>query len=202
MKLVVIGGSSGGLDPLKTILADLPEAFDAAVLVLRHSWPTVPSLLARVLTPVSALPVEEVADGATVRPGRVFVSPSGANVTVEGDGDAAVFRLEPCVSGQRGRPSIDRAMSTAASAFGEDCIGVVLSGYLDDGTAGAIEIEHHDGVVIVQAPSDAEQASMPLNVIRRDSPEYVLPDVQIAGAIARLVSGELDAAGLAASAPG
>ena len=73
--------------------------------------------------------------------------------------------------------------------FGDDCIGVVLSGYLDDGTIGAIEIDEYEGTMIAQAPSDAEQPSMPLNVIRRDSPDYILPDILIGGTLRDLVAG-------------
>ena len=109
------------------------------------------------------------------------------NVTLGGDESAASFRLEPCGDSQRGRPNIDVSMISAAHVFGTDCIGVILSGYLDDGTEGAIEVGACDGVIIVQAPSDAEQASMPLNVIHRDSPDFILPDIQIAGTLRDLV---------------
>ena len=191
MKMIVIGGSSGGLAPLKVILRDLPEGLDAAVLVLRHSWPSIPSQLATLLRPLSALPIEEVVEGTVARAAHVYVAPSGTNVTLAGrDGAAPLFELAPCSSEPgRGRPSIDVALASAAHLFGTDCIGVILSGYLDDGTEGAIEVGACDGVIIAQAPSDAEQASMPLNVVVRDSPNYILPDVQIAGTLSALVRG-------------
>ena len=196
MKMIVIGGSSGAHQPLATILRDLPADLDAAVLVLRHSWPASPSVLAQVLRPHATMPVEEIEDGCTVRKGHVYVTPSGTNVTFEagsggGDGDAFAFRLSPCPPALRGRPNIDIALISAAETFGDDCIGVVLSGYLDDGTIGAIEIDEYEGTMIAQAPSDAEQPSMPLNVIRRDSPDYILPDILIGGTLRDLVAGRL-----------
>jgi len=191
MKMIIVGGSSGAHQPLATILRDLPDDLDAAVLVLRHSWPSVPSVLGDVLRPHSALPIEEIVDGMTVRPRRAYVAPSGTNVTFD-DGDGTIaFRLEPCPPAVRGRPNIDVALISAATTFGTDCIGVVLSGYLDDGTIGAIEVGEYDGIVIAQAPSDAEQPSMPLNVIRRDSPDYILPDIQIGGTLRDLVNERL-----------
>ena len=191
MKMIVMGGSAGSLAPLKTVLRGLPDGLDAAVLVLRHSWPSVPSQLAQLLGPVCPLPVREIDDGTPVEAGRVYVAPSGKNVEMDGDGEAgATFRLAPCREGQKGRPNIDVSMVSAAHLFGDDCIGVILSGYLDDGTEGAIEVGACDGVIIAQAPSDAEQSSMPVNVIARDSPDYILPDIQIAGMLSALVSGE------------
>lgn len=192
MKMIVIGGSSGAHQPLTQILGDLPADLDAAVLVLRHSWPATPSVLAQVLRPHSALPVEEIADGTPIRPGRVYVTPSGTNATFEAREDGThAFRVSPCSPEQRGRPNIDVALTSAAVTFGDDCIGVVLSGYLDDGTIGAIEVGEYDGVIIAQAPSDAEQPSMPLNVIRRDSPDYILPDIHIGGTLRDLVRGRM-----------
>ena len=191
MKMIVIGGSTGSHQPLKTIVRDLPPDLDAAVLVLRHTWPDAPSVLGQVLRPLSALAVEEIEDGATVRPRRVYVAPPGRNVTFGGDAEAPRFRLVPCAGQRRGRPNIDVSLAAAARLFDEDCIGVILSGYLDDGTDGAIAVGAHRGVIIAQAPSDAEQPSMPLNVIRRDSPDYILPDIQIGGTLRDLVRGRL-----------
>lgn len=192
MKMIIMGGSAGSLAPLKTVLKGLPDDLDAAVLVLRHSWPSVPSQLARMLAPTSTLPVRDIDDGTPIAAGHVYIAPSGTNVEMDGDGGAgATFRLAEHRPGQKGRPNIDVSMISAAHLFGNDCIGVVLSGYLDDGTEGAIEVGACDGAIIVQAPSDAEQSSMPVNVIERDSPNYILPDIQIAGMLSALVSGRV-----------
>ena len=162
------------------------------MLVLRHSWPSVPSQLAKLLGPVCPLPVHEIDDGMPVEAGRVYVAPSGTNVEMDGDGEAGGdFPPRALPRGAEGPPpNIDVSMVSAARLFGDDCIGVILSGYLDDGTEGAIEVGACDGVIIVQAPSDAEQSSMPVNVIVRDSPDYILPDTQIAGMLSALASGE------------
>jgi len=190
MKLIVIGGSSGAQLPLKTILKNLPDDLDAAVLVLRHVRAGGPSLFAKALRSGSVLPVDEITQHVSIRPGQVYTVPPGMNVTFQSEHDGGpVFHLEPCSAEQFGRPNIDIALTSAASMFGSDCIGVILSGYLDDGAEGAIEVGEHDGVIIVQAPSDAKQASMPLNVIRRDSPEYILPDIHIAGVLRDLARG-------------
>ena len=74
--------------------------------------------------------------------------------------------------------------------FGDDCIGVILSGYLNDGTRGAIRIDRVHGTTIVQSPADAEQPSMPLSVIKGDSPNFVVPDIEIGAILRQLVSEE------------
>lgn len=190
MKLVVIGASAGGLDPLKVILEDLPPDFDAAVLVIRHSTPGMPSLLPAILERHSQLPVREVIDRGVVENGTVYVAPPGITVTADRDDEGKpVFRLAERADplGQR-RPSIDKALISAADVFARACIGVILSGYLDDGTAGAVAVDKRNGTIVVQSPSDAEQSSMPLAAIHGDSPDFILPDVQIGALLRDLVS--------------
>ena|GEM_PF-738530 len=213
MKLIVIGGSAGSMEPLQTILADLPDELDAAVLVLRHSTPLhergsanghakarrAEGLLTQLLAPHCRLPVTEARQGMPVVSGNVYVAPAGTHVIVSEQDDAARQRTgararldlhESPVVG-KGRPSIDLALASAAEVFGLDCIGVVLSGLLDDGTEGALELWREDGTMIVQSPGDADQASMPANIIRRDHPDYVLPDVSIGQTLVNLVNGAM-----------
>jgi len=205
MKMIVIGGSAGSMEPILTILGDLPAQLDAAVLILRHSSPlravrpgsANDALLAKILAPRSRLPVCEVTHGMPVLPGTVYVAPSGTHVIVSEPDDRerrvggarARFELHPSASVGKGRPSIDLGFASAAEVFGPDCIGVVLSGLLDDGTEGAQELFLEHGTMIVQAPGDADQASMPNNVIRRDHPDYILPDVAIGQTLVNLVQG-------------
>jgi len=205
MKMIVIGGSAGSMEPIQTILRDLPAQLDAAVLILRHSSPLLAvrpgsaneGLLARLLSSHARLPVHEAKDGMPVLPGNVYVAPSGIHVIVsEQDepgrrtgGAKARLDLHPSTSIGKGRPSIDLGFASAAEVFGSDCICVLLSGLLDDGTEGAQELFLEHGIMIVQAPGDADQASMPNNVIRRDHPDYILPDVAIGQTLVNLVQG-------------
>lgn len=192
MKMIVIGASAGGLDPIKVILADLAVALDAAVLVIRHSSPGGPSLLAPILARYSVLPVTEVRDYMRIEPGWVYVAPSGITVTIEmATRSHAVFRtgVLPHVHGD-GRPSIDQAMVSAANVFTHSCIGVILSGYLKDGSKGAIAVDQGNGTIIVQSPSDAEHSSMPLSVIHARCPAFILQDTQIGSMLCDLVQQE------------
>lgn len=201
MKMIVIGGSAGSLDPIVTILRALPLDLDAAVLVLRHSKPVdgrgPNGLLTQVLAPHCAMPICEAMDGMPALPGQIYVAPAGTNVLLtrqsqrdhHDSGAMAQFELHMAESSRHGRPNIDLALASAADVFGIDAIGVVLSGFLDDGTEGALELAFEHGTMIVQAPADAEQTSMPNNVIARDHPDYILPDIAIGPTLVSLVNG-------------
>ena len=192
MKMIVIGSSWGGLEPTKVILDELPDSLDAAVLIVRHSTPGGESVLTPILAPHSEMPVSEVTARQPVQAGHVYVTPPGITVTMNRSDNGRMYFVlnKPSLTAGKGRPSIDDALSSAAMHFGEDCIGVILSGYLNDGTRGAIRIDRVNGTTIVQQPSDAQQPSMPLSVIKGDSPDFVVPDIEIGAILRQLVSEE------------
>ncbi len=186
MKLVIIGGSAGSLEPLRRIVSDLPVDLDAAVLVLRHRQRTPPTLLPSILERDSRLPVREAVDGEPIRPSHIYVAPGGCHVTVHG----GRLKVQAAPDGQGPRPDIDLALESAAETFGDECIGVILSGFLDDGTQGAIRLARVGGTTLVQEPRDAEQASMPRNVIARDHPSEIVPSARLGQMIVDYVNGE------------
>lgn len=191
MKMIVIGSSFGGLEPTKIILDDLPSDLDAAVLIVRHSTPGGSSVLSPILASHSDMPVSEVYNGCEIIVGHVYVTPPGVTVKIErGESGNAHFVLDDVFEASRkGRPSIDDALISAATVFGKDCIGVILSGYLDDGSKGAVRIDRLDGTMIVQSPGEASQPSMPLAVIKGDASDFIVPSVQIGPILRQLVSG-------------
>ncbi|MGQ7842960.1 chemotaxis protein CheB [Granulosicoccus sp. 3-233] len=187
MKYVVIGGSWGSLDPIIEIVSSLHPAIDAAFLIVRHISPNAPSLLPGILQSHSALPVVDAEDGAKILAGTIHIAPAGMTTEVMRDSQGINrFRLGPIEPGQKPTPSINDSLNSGAQLFDQDCIAVILSGYLDDGTEGAQTLASHHGFTIVQSPSDADADSMPWNVIHRDSPDFILRAGQIGDILGEL----------------
>lgn len=177
--VVVIGGSAGALDPLKQIVMDLPADLPAAVVVVLHLGPTSRSALAPILNRLGGMQAVVPRDGDALQPGYVYTPTPDHHVELTGDG----IRLTrgPKINGVR--PAVDVLFRTAAAAYGPRVIGVVLSGGLDDGSAGLAAICAAGGVAIAQAPDDSLVDSMPRNAIEVASPDHVLPADRIASMI-------------------
>ena len=159
MQLVVIGSSAGGIEALTRLVADVPGDFDAAIVIAQHLDPRRPSHLAEILERHATLPVRVVADGDPLSEGVIHVVPP--NRLVEVVGDAVRLRRVPA---ETTAPSIDRLLTSAAKAFGERAIAVILTGTGADGSAGAWEVKRAGGAVVIENPETAAFPSMPAAV--------------------------------------
>jgi two-component system, chemotaxis family, protein-glutamate methylesterase/glutaminase len=177
-RLVVIGGSWGGITAMRTILQDLQLPADTAAAAVLHRQP-VRSELASVLSRASRLPVEEAEDKTPLSPATVHVAPPDYHLLVERGWLA--LSTEPAV--KFSRPSIDVLFESAAGSFTDRLVAVVLTGASDDGTDGAQAVRRHGGMVIVQDPTTAEQAIMPRAVIDAGAADLVVPLSDLAAAI-------------------
>jgi two-component system chemotaxis response regulator CheB len=157
-EIVAVGASAGGVEALTSLAASLPETLDAAVLVVLHVAATGPSLLPRILDRAGPLPADHVRHHEELEHGRIYVAPPDQHLTVLPNGLAELGR-GPRENGYR--PSIDRLFRSAADVFGPHVTGVVLSGALDDGSAGLRAISRAGGRTLVQTPETALYPSMP-----------------------------------------
>src|SRR5437870_1753485 len=128
--VIVIGASSGGVDALVKLVGTLPPGLPAAVFVVLHVRPDVPSQLPAILNRAGALPAAHAVDGEPIRRGRIYVAPPGLQTYVH-RGRLSVRRGPQENSS---RPAIDALFRTAAHHYGPRVIGVVLTGSLDDGS--------------------------------------------------------------------
>jgi two-component system chemotaxis response regulator CheB len=185
--LVVIGGSAGAIPALKTILAALPASFPAAILVVTHIG-TQRSLLPEILQRVTPLPVRHATDGEPIIAGRVLLAPSDEHLTVVTAGDQRYVRLAHGPKENHCRPAIDPLFRSAAAACGAATTGVILSGYLDDGTVGMQAVKARGGMAIVQDPADAEVPDMPASAIDHAAVDMILAAREIAPALVQLAA--------------
>ncbi|MBL6458457.1 chemotaxis protein CheB [Belnapia sp. T6] len=168
--VILVGASAGGVDALMRLCSGLPRDLPAAVLVVLHMPPAGPSLLPQLLNRAGPLPAAAAEEGEPIRHGRIYVARPDLHLLVDRDGSRLLLRHGP--QENRSRPAIDPLFRSAALAFGPRAIGVVLSGLLDDGTAGLVAIKACGGLSVVQDPEDAAWPDMPLNALRGDSPDH------------------------------
>ncbi|QNE20403.1 chemotaxis protein CheB [Kribbella qitaiheensis] len=159
--LVVIGASAGGVEALRTLVSALPGDLAAAVLIVLHLRAGSTSALASILDAVSPLPVHPAEDGTPIQHGHLYVATPDHHLLVSAD--HLVLSEAPAQNGHR--PSIDALFRSAAADRGPSVVGVVLSGVLDDGTAGLVAIKSRGGLAIVQDPEDAAYRGMPDNAL-------------------------------------
>lgn len=179
---MVIAASAGGLDPVRRIVAALPDACAASVFIVIHVGANrsfLPTLLDR-----PGLPASFGEDGARIAPGRIYVAPPDQHMTVE-PGHVRVSR-GPKV--HHTRPAADPLFISAAEAYGDRVVGIVLSGGDGDGAVGLRAIKNGGGVTLVQRPDEAAKPCMPHSAIAADSPDACLPVVEIARRVAAFCS--------------
>jgi two-component system chemotaxis response regulator CheB len=188
--IVVVGGSAGGLGALTQLLGHLPADFPGAVHVVLHVAADSPTLLPQLLQRSTKLPVAFARHGASVATGRVVVAPPDHHLML----DADRVRLSHGPRENTYRPSIDVLFRSAAVAYGPRVIGVVLSGLLDDGSAGLWAIRRRGGTALVQDPADADYPDMPRNAIQLNRIDDVLSAARLAERMTQLVQQPVAAA--------
>lgn len=181
---VVIGGSAGAIESLAGFLRRLPRELAAPVLVVLHVGRGGVSLLPAILDRVGELHAVNPSEGESLADGVVYVAPRGKHMLIEGHR----VRLTEGPAEHGLRPAIDPLFRSAARTCGPSAVGVILSGMLDDGTAGLGEIRARGGLTLVQAPDEAAFPSMPESAIANVEVDYVLPVAELGEIVAELVS--------------
>ncbi|HEY0833194.1 MAG TPA: chemotaxis protein CheB [Azospirillum sp.] len=184
---VVIGCSAGGLEALREILHGLPADFPVPIVVVAHHGADGDQLMAEVLERDSLLKVSTVEEKQPATPGHVHLAPGAYHLLVESDGTFSLT-VDPKVCNCR--PAIDVLFETAADAYGERLIGVLLTGANHDGSHGLLAIRRVGGRTVVQDPATAAAATMPQAAIDAGAAGHVLPLRGIATFLRAAVAGE------------
>lgn len=185
--IIVIGASWDGIANVSAILSELPSTFEGSLFVVIHIAPESPNLLASILQKKSKLPVETGAENMPIQRGRVYVAVADKHLVIERE-RIRVFRGP---RENRWRPAIDPLFRSAAVAFGSRVVGVILGGLLDDGSSGLAAVKRCGGVTIVQEPSDATYANMPVSALRLTTVDHVVPVSEMGELITRISEQEI-----------
>ena len=187
--IIVVGASAGGVEALQKLIGRLPRHLRAAVFIVLHTASHSPGVLAEILDRAGPLPCAQAVDGELIRPGRVYVARPDYHLLLK----SQLVRVVQGPKENRARPAIDPLFRSAAAAYGQRVIGVVLTGLLDDGTAGLYEIKQQGGLAVVQDPLDAMFGDMPRNALEKVAVDYILPLADIPEALVRLTQEEIGA---------
>jgi two-component system chemotaxis response regulator CheB len=167
--VIVVGASAGGVETLTRLVARLPPNLGAAVAIVLHTPERAPSVLPAILSRKGPLRAEHARDDEPLVHNRIYVAPPGRHLLIKRRIVRAV--LGPHENGHR--PAVDPLFRTAARAHGRRVMGVVLSGTLDDGTAGLAAIKAAGGAALVQDPKDALFDGMPISAIENVDVDFV-----------------------------
>jgi two-component system chemotaxis response regulator CheB len=171
-ELVCIGASWGGLHAVGQVLEDIPENVDQAIVIAQHRHPdSLAGALAELLGYHIRRPVHDVDDKTPIEPRHVYIAPPDYHLLVE----PGSFALSVDERVHHARPSIDVLFESAADAYGDRVIGVILTGSNEDGAAGLARIKARGGVAIVQDPAGAVRRAMPDAAIAATVADAVLP---------------------------
>lgn len=181
-RIVVIGASLNGIDALRRLAAALPGDFPAPVLVTQHVGSHGPGFLPEILSAAGPLPAVHPHTTDALVPGRIDVAPPDRHLLVQRG--RVVLSHGPHENFTR--PAVDPLFRSAALAYGAAVIGVVLTGQLDDGTAGLLAIKDRHGTTIVQDPEEATAPSMPRSALRHVQVDHRLRIADIARLLVEL----------------
>jgi len=169
---VVIGSSAGGTKALWTILPELPENYPLAIIIVQHLSPDSDSSTAAALNEVCKVEVKEACENETIKSGVAYLAPANYHLLVEKDKTLSLTVDERV---NYSRPAIDVLFETAADAYREKLVGVILTGASADGSLGLKAVKDKGGLTIVQDPRTAKSKIMPEAAICATVVDHILP---------------------------
>jgi two-component system chemotaxis response regulator CheB len=190
--IIVIGASAGGFDALKELIAAIPKDLDVSIFIVWHIPSSGTGVLPEVLNRLKSLYAAHGVDWEPLARGRIYVAPPDKHLVLEKDR----VRVTRGPKENGFRPAVDPLFRSAAYNFGSRVIGIVLSGALDDGTAGLWTIKQYGGIAIVQDPLDAQVPSMPENAIREVPVDHIVPVADMPALLKKLTSEKIPTNGL------
>jgi len=181
--IIVVGASAGGLEALDDLIGQLPTDLPASIFIVQHMGPQDDGdALVHRLSRHKAFDCKLATDGKSFRPGRIYIAPPDTHLLVK----KTKVMVTKGARENRYRPAIDPLFRSAAVTHGSRVLGIVLTGMLDDGTAGLAAIKRCGGITIVQDPKDAAYPEMPQSAIDNVKVDYCVPIAEMGGLLEKL----------------
>ena len=182
-RIIVIGASAGGFDALKKIVQNLPPDFSASIFIVWHMSPDICGVLPQVFNRLNTIAASNAHDNEEIKPNRIYVAPPDHHMLLE----KGKIRITNGPKENRFRPAVDPLFRSAAYTYGSRVIGIILSGALDDGTAGLWTVKKYGGITIVQDPMEAEVPSMPESAMREVQIDHCVGVSEMPQLLVRLI---------------
>ena len=187
VEAVVIGASAGGVQALSALSAALPADLRVPCFVVIHLPRESPSLLPEIFSAHCKRPVGEAQDKEPVQAGTVYIAPPDYHLLLD-RGPTLALSTDELV--HYSRPSIDVLFESAADVYGKGLLGIILTGWNQDGADGLQAVHRAGGLTIVQNPDTAEAPVMPQAALARTPVHYILNLEEIAALLAALPAGK------------
>ena len=171
-QVFVIASSTGGPQALAQLLPQLDASFPAPILIAQHMSDGFVTGMAHWLSTLCHLPVKVAEEGETLQPGQVYVSPSEKHLTITG---SHRVHLKPCLEKDIYHPSCDQLLKSVAQAYGNNAVGVILTGMGRDGAAGMAAIHAQGGITLAQDEASSVIFGMNQEAINAGVVHRVLP---------------------------
>ena len=185
--IIVMGASAGGVQVLADLIGSLPADLPASIFIVMHLAPFGTSAMPAILSRSGRLAAVHPRDGESIQHGKVYVAPPDHHLLIEPD--RVRISQGPTENGHR--PAVDVLFRSAAQVYGPRVVGVVLTGNLDDGTAGLALIKKYHGIAVVQDPEEADYPGMPRSAIAQVNVDHILPLAEIGPLLADLAAMEI-----------
>ena len=169
---IVIGVSSGGMNAMKVMFSLLPANFSTPIVIVQHIGARSENIWVQLLNDKCKLEIKEADEKEKIEKGKIYIAPPNYHLLIEQD---RTFTLTVDERVNYARPSIDVLFETAAEAYQNRLVGIVLTGSNNDGSKGLKRIKEYGGLTIVQQPDTAESSFMPASAIATVQPDYILP---------------------------
>lgn len=188
--LIVIGASTGGIDALMKLLPALSSQAECPILVAQHVLAEGSSCFSDLLTPVCQKAIVKEAEERTLIQDKfIYIAPADYHVLVEANHTISLSKDDKV---NFSRPSIDVLFESAADVYGDQVVGILLTGASDDGAKGMAKIHQYGGATIVQNINEAKMPTMPQSAIELGVVDFELTLAEIPAVVRKLIESNVE----------